>query len=232
MIRRHLTRLSLAILALSGLASSSASPPLDEAPFRLPFAAPSGPDTWLVQQPYGNTVFAYRFRRSSYAAGQGLHFGVDFSAPCGTPVLAIGEGTVAEVDSQYHGAGPHNLMIDHPNGYASFYGHLLTRPLLKRGDKVSAGQIVAHSGDPDLTCNARPHLHLEIRDARFHSRAYNPMSLIDANWEALVAFGSSPVRFEQNMALPQRWQSLFDQPQVKFGGPLLNDYLSPWPEDP
>jgi hypothetical protein len=44
-------------------------------PFGLPFASPPGPSTWLLGQPYGNTVTAYRWRRAVYEAGQGLHFG-------------------------------------------------------------------------------------------------------------------------------------------------------------
>lgn len=108
-------------------------------PFGLPFAEPPGPGTWLMVQPYGNTVGAFRQRNTTYRAGQGLHFGIDFAARCGTPVVAIGDGVVRKVDAMVHGAGPHNLMIDHPNGYASFYGHLLERPALSPGQPVRRG---------------------------------------------------------------------------------------------
>ena len=59
-------------------------------PFGLPFADPPGPSTWLLVQAYGNTTTAFRWRLSQYGAGQGLHFGLDFSARCGTTVVAIG----------------------------------------------------------------------------------------------------------------------------------------------
>lgn len=197
--------------------------------FGMPFAAPPGPDTWLVAQPYGNTAFAYRQRRVFYGAGQGLHFGIDLSAPCGTPVVAIGDGAVAGVDQSAHGAGPHNLMIDHPNGTASFYGHLLERPELRPGEEVLRGQPIAVSGDPDLTCTSRPHLHLEIRDAPAHRVAYNPMALIEAPWDRYVLIGGAAVGFEQDLVDPRRWQLLGDQPEVRFGAPLLNDYADAWP---
>src|SRR3972149_760261 len=117
------------LLALTLLLSSQPqSSAQTEKPFGLPFADPPGPSTWLLGQGYGNTTGAYRQRKTTYAAGQGVHFGVDFSAGCGTPVVAIGDGVVSKVDALSHGAAPHNLMIDHPNGYASFYGHLLERP--------------------------------------------------------------------------------------------------------
>src|SRR3974377_2353912 len=80
-------------------------------PFSLPFAGPSGPSTWYLGQGYGNTIGAYFQRDTTYRAGQGLHFGVDFAAPCGTPVLAIGDGTVALIDAPEHGALPHNLLL-------------------------------------------------------------------------------------------------------------------------
>jgi murein DD-endopeptidase MepM/ murein hydrolase activator NlpD len=201
----------------------------DEPPFGLPLEGPPGPSTWLLAQPYGNTEFAYRTRVSFYFAGQGLHFGVDLSAPCGTTVVAIGDGVVSEVDSSYHGAGPHSLTIDHPNGYASFYGHLSQRPSLRPGDPVQRGDPVGLSGDPDETCTSRPHLHLEIRNAPSHTIGYNPVPLIQAEWDRIAAVGAQALGFEQDLADPRRWQGLFDQPDVNFGHPLVNDYADAWP---
>ena len=201
-------------------------------PFGIPFASKPGPETWLLTQAYGNTVFAYRERRSVYGAGQGLHFGIDLAARCGTEVVAIGDGVVVGIDQTAHGAGRHNLMIDHPNGYASFYGHLLQRPPLGLGDEVRRGQAVAQTGDPDLSCTSRPHLHLEIRDAPSHRRAFNPILLIDADWDRIALIGGSAIAFQQDLADPRRWQVLDDQPEVSFGGVLLNDYAHPWPPAP
>ena len=82
-------------------------------PFDLPFADPPGPDTWLLAQPYGNTVGAYFQRFTTYGASGGIHFGVDLAAPCGTVILAIADGVVFAVDDPFD-SPPHNLMIDHP----------------------------------------------------------------------------------------------------------------------
>lgn len=200
-------------------------------PFRLPFASPPGPSTWYLVQPYGNTTGAYYWRATTYRAGQGLHFGIDFSAPCGTPIVAIGAGIVSKVDAAYHGSLPHNLMIDHPQlGYASFYGHLLERPNLKVGQQVERGEVIALSGDPDATCRSRPHLHLEIRDLTY-AHAYNPVLLIDADWDSLALISPYGRGFARDLDNPRRWQFMDDQPQVTFGGPLLNDYANPWPLD-
>lgn len=211
------------------LISAPASAQPASPPFRLPFLEPPGPETWLPIQMYGNTIGAYFQRDTTYRFGQGLHFGVDLAAPCGTPVVAIGDGVVSEVDGP-HGAPPHNLMINHDNGYASFYGHLLERPKVRVGQRVRAGEVVALSGDSFGTCHSAPHLHLEIRDLS-HTIAYNPIPLIDADWDSLLLFGTGGPSFERDLSNPRRWQWIFDQPEVRFGGPLLNDYEQPWPPD-
>lgn len=207
-----------------------ASPPNESLkPFGLPFATAPGPSTWLLGQPYGNTLTAYRWRRSTYGAGQGLHFGIDLSAPCRTEVVAVGDGIVAKVDATNHGAGPHNLMINHADGYASFYGHLIERPRLEIGQAVTQGQVIALTGDPDLTCQSRPHLHLEFRDSQTYTHAFNPVALIEANWEALAVAMPFGRGFARDLNNPRQWQYLDDQPNVDFWQPLLNDYAQAWP---
>ena len=221
----------LLVLILLTLAASPPRQPSSEKTFGLPFADPPGPSTWLLGQTYGNTTGAYRQRDATYRAGQGVHFGIDFSAACGTPIVAIGEGVVSKVDALSHGAAPHNLMIDHANGYASFYGHLLERPRLAVGQPVARGEVVAKVGDPDLTCTSRPHLHLEIRDAEEYRRLYNPVLFIEADWDSLALVGSFGRGFERDLDNPRRWQFLDDQPEVALWGKLLNDYGRAWPPD-
>ncbi|MCB0213455.1 MAG: M23 family metallopeptidase [Anaerolineae bacterium] len=201
----------------------------EEPPFILPFAGPAGPDTWLLGQSYGNTIGAFVQRRIFYQAGQGIHFGLDFSAPCGTEVLAIGDGIVSEVDGR-HGSPPHNLVIDHANGYSSLYGHLLQTPDLVPGELVEQGQVVALSGDSFETCYSAPHLHLEIRDNQ-HWRAYNPVPLIRADWDSLTLAGGFGTGFQRDLTEPRRWQTIQDQPGIVFGGDLLNDYSLTWPPE-
>jgi murein DD-endopeptidase MepM/ murein hydrolase activator NlpD len=198
-------------------------------PFRLPFTAPPGPDTWLVGQVYGNTRTAYLRRDEIYRNGQGLHFGVDFIAPCGTPVVAIGDGVVVQVDRPYS-SPPHNIMILHDNGFASFYGHLLERPSLTVGQAVQAGEVIALSGDFYETCHSAPHLHLEIRSQDF-LMAYNPIDFMAADWDSLLLYGAGGPTFERDLADPRQWQAIDGQPAVHFNGSLLNEYSQPWPPD-
>lgn len=208
-------------------ASANIPPSAASKPFILPFNAPPGPDTWLLGQMYGNTTGAYANRRNFYAAGQGLHFGLDLSAPCGTEIVAIGDGVVIGVDGPW-GSAPHNLLIDHRNGWMSMYGHLLETPKLKAGDRVTQGQVVALSGDPDETCHSRPHLHLEIRDAK-NTKFVNPINLIDADWDTLALVGQFGRGFERDLNNPRQWQTLYNQPDGLRGSAFLNEYAEPWP---
>ncbi len=200
-------------------------------PFILPFAAPPGPGTWLMGQPYGNTTGAYRQRTTTYHAGQGIHFGVDFSARCGMEVVAMANGVVFAADAMHFGSAPHNLMIDHPDlGYATFYGHLFERPNLQSGQAVRQGEVVALSGDPAETCHGRPHIHVEIRDLS-HGRKYNPAVLVEADWDNLALVGPFSRGFQRDLDDPRKWQHLDDQPEIRVGGPLINDFARTWPPD-
>ncbi|PJF35429.1 MAG: hypothetical protein CUN49_10610 [Candidatus Thermofonsia Clade 1 bacterium] len=202
----------------------------DSKPFSLPFAVPPGVNTWLLEQHYGNTQEAFVYGKYWYAAGQGLHFGVDFEAPCGTPVIAIADGVVRALDSSLFGAEPHNLVIQHEDlGYASVYGHLRARSPLTLGQPVQRGDLVGEVGDPDGTCQSRPHLHLEIRSLDYRT-AYNPAALIDADWHRLAQLGRPiGITFARDLNNPQRWQRLFDQPNIQIGGPALNAYSRAYP---
>ncbi len=235
-INRSVIALIIVLLCLIGLfptrsihAAQPIVPPASK-PFSLPFADPPGPNTWYLLQEYGNTLGAYFQRDTTYRAGQGLHFGLDFAAPCGTPVLAIGDGVVAKVDAPEHGALPHNLMIQLDAGYATLYGHLLERSKLSIGQRVTKGQVVGLSGDSFGTCHSAPHLHLEIRSPNYLT-AYNPINLIDADWDALALVGATQRSFERDLSNPRQWQYPDDQPDTKFGTPLLNNYADPWPPD-
>lgn len=184
----------------------------------------------MLGQGYGNTTGAYRQRRSTYGNLQGIHAGLDFSAPCGTPVLAIGDGVVAEVDGP-HGSPPHNVVIDHAGNLSSLYGHLLKRASLKVGQRVTKGQVIGQSGDSQGTCISAPHLHLEIRD-KAHQRFFNPVPFIAADWDSLALAGSFGRGYQYDLTAPRRWQTPDTQPPALRGGPLLNNFRQTWPPAP
>lgn len=199
-------------------------------PMIHPFENGPGPNSWLLGQPYGNTTGAFNFGSQWYSAGQGLHFGLDYPAPCGTPLVAVADGFVAFADNFSFGSRPHNLILRHPDiGLSTLYGHLQNTPLVNEGEPVTQGQLVGYSGDPDGTCDSRPHLHLEVRSLDYRT-ALNPADYIDGNFHSLMIIGSfSSTIFTQDFYNARRWMSVDDQPDVAFGGPRLNAYQAAYP---
>jgi murein DD-endopeptidase MepM/ murein hydrolase activator NlpD len=223
---RHIILLVIPLFLVISVFAVRAQPEVP--PFTLPMTGEPGPSTWFVVQWYGNTVTAAMNKDDLYSRGQGIHFGVDFAAPCGTEVGAIGDGVVYAVDGPY-GSAPHNVVILHVNGYVSVYGHLRVRSELREGERVERGQRVGEVGDPaGPECTRAPHLHLEIRTTGM-IEAVNPIPLIDADWRQLTAGTNAPgTGFAVDFDNPGRWQRIEDQPPIRFQSPILNDYDREW----
>jgi len=95
-----------------------------------------------------------------------MHTGIDFVANTGTPVYATGKGKVVFVGR--NGGYGLEIRIDHGFGYRTLYAHL-SKVLVKRGQKVERGDLIAKSGNSGLTTG--PHLHYEISH---NGRKLNP----------------------------------------------------------
>lgn len=88
------------------------------------------------------------------------HHGVDYSAPAGTPVVAIGDGVV--VKTGYEGAAGHMVRIKHNSVYSTAYLHLSRYGEgIKTGAYVTQGQVIGYVGSTGLSTG--PHL-----DFRFY----------------------------------------------------------------
>ncbi len=87
-----------------------------------------------------------------------FHAGVDVSCPRGSEVLAARDGKV--VFTGFEGGYGKLVVVQHEHGYRSYYGHL-SRPLVKPGDMVKRGSVIARSGNTGRTTG--PHLHFEVR---------------------------------------------------------------------
>lgn len=96
---------------------------------------------------------------------QGIHGhnAVDIGTPVGTPILAAADGTVAVArDSGYNGGYGDMIIINHPNGTQTVYGHL-SKVSVKTGQRVVKGEQIGSSGNTGRSTG--PHLHFEIRGA-------------------------------------------------------------------
>ena len=107
---------------------------------------------------------------SNYGAkGDGLHNdGINIIAQKGDPVRAAGSGKVAYAGNELRGFG-NLLLIKHPGGWVTAYAHN-SRLLVKRGDRVKVGDVIAKVGSSGNV--VLPQLHFEIRRGK---RAINPL---------------------------------------------------------
>ena len=87
------------------------------------------------------------------------HGGIDIAVKTGTLVGAAADGivTVASTDVGHYGTA---VFIDHQNGYITHYGHL-SKILVRVGQRVKAGQIIAKSGSTGRSTG--PHLHFTVK---------------------------------------------------------------------
>ncbi|WP_027527363.1 LysM peptidoglycan-binding domain-containing M23 family metallopeptidase [Bradyrhizobium sp. Ec3.3] len=85
--------------------------------------------------------------------------GINLAVPEGTPVKAAEDGVVAYSGNELKGYG-NLVLVRHSNGYVTAYAHA-SELLVKRGDTIRRGQVIAKSGQSGEV--ASPQLHFEIR---------------------------------------------------------------------
>jgi murein DD-endopeptidase MepM/ murein hydrolase activator NlpD len=93
--------------------------------------------------------------------GRRRHQGIDLLAPAGTPLVAVASGHITRLSNADRGRGGISLWLRDAHGTAYYYAHN-QHNLVRVGQRVHAGQVVARVG---ATGNARggpPHLHFQI----------------------------------------------------------------------
>lgn len=116
---------------------------------------------------------SFGWRIDPFNGHQAFHEGLDFAVPSGTPIRAAGAGTV--VYAGFHPQYGNMAEIDHGNNLTSRYAHS-SKLLVKVGDHVQAGQIIADVGSTGRSTG--PHLHFEIR---YKGVAQNPLRFLAQN---------------------------------------------------
>ncbi len=87
------------------------------------------------------------------------HNGVDYGAPTGTPVMAVGHGTIESIGA--NGGSGNMIKIRHNGTYSTAYLHLKGFASgLRRGSSVEQGQIIGYVGSTGLATG--PHLHFSF----------------------------------------------------------------------
>jgi murein DD-endopeptidase MepM/ murein hydrolase activator NlpD len=91
------------------------------------------------------------------------HLGVDYRAPVGTPVQAIGSGRV--LFAGYRGGNGNMVHLRHANGYETQYLHL-SRIVVRSGQRVETGDRIGSVGQTGLATG--PHLHFNVLQNGVH----------------------------------------------------------------
>ena len=97
-------------------------------------------------------------RKAPVPGASTFHKGIDMAADTGTPIYASADGTVRYAGSE-PGFGLY-IKLSHDGGVQTLYGHC-SQLLVKKGEKVKAGQIIALVGNTGRSSGS--HLHFEIR---------------------------------------------------------------------
>ena len=120
---------------------------------------------------YGKATSGFGTRRNPFNDRRmEFHKGIDMGCHSGTKVHSARSGEV--VFSGYQEGYGNLVIVEHEFGYRSYYGHLSKR-LVKNGQRVKPGEIIAMSGNTGRSTG--PHLHFEIRK---NGRAMNPMTFL------------------------------------------------------
>ena len=119
-----------------------------------------------------------------------MHWGIDFSAPRGTPVYATGDGVVKKARVSYLKTGYGNQVeINHGYGYVTKYAHM-QEFVVKQGQNIKRGQLIGYAGSSGGS--TAPHVHYEIIK---NGKKVNPIQYIiqdvtDEEYQILLQLAS------------------------------------------
>jgi murein DD-endopeptidase MepM/ murein hydrolase activator NlpD len=106
----------------------------------------------------GALTSGFGHRRSPFSFRTSFHYGVDISLKAGSHIMATGAGKVVKVEHDR----TYGIMVDvqHAPNLVTRYAHL-SKALVKEGQKVQRGMVIALSGNTGRSTG--PHLHYEVR---------------------------------------------------------------------
>jgi murein DD-endopeptidase MepM/ murein hydrolase activator NlpD len=119
---------------------------------------------------HGRFSSEFGYRVHPISGHRKMHKGIDIAAPTGTPIYAAASGTIAFSGTK-RGFG-NTVEVNHGFGYLSRYAHA-SRLLVKEGETVKRGQLIALVGSTGASTGA--HLHFEVEVDSVH---VDPIALL------------------------------------------------------
>ena len=110
--------------------------------------------------PFGRISSGYSMAREHPILGYTrAHRGIDYAAPMGTEIYAVGDGTITM--RRWNGGYGNYVRIRHANGYETGYGHLSAFASgQSEGSYVRQGEVIGYVGSTGLSTG--PHVHFEM----------------------------------------------------------------------
>lgn len=121
-----------------------------------------------LEKGQSNIISGYGMRYHPILKVRRMHWGIDISAPSGTPIYATADGTI-KFNGRKGGYGK-TCVIDHGYDYQTLYGHMKTITV-RRGQKVKRGEIIGYVGSTGLS--QAPHVHYEVI---YNNKKVNPVN--------------------------------------------------------
>ncbi len=164
--------------------------------------------------PNGNPLKIYKkitdkfgYRIHPITKKRQFHAGIDLSAASGTAIYAPADGVVEYAKGK--GTYGKYLLLDHPFGFKTAYGHL-SRFAVKKGDYISKGDIIGYVGNTGRSTG--PHLHFEIR---YLNKWLNPQKFL--NWSSSTYINIMATQSAVN------WVALMNQIKSRLQIQALNN---------
>ncbi len=121
---------------------------------------------FVMTQPFG-VFFFYKKRKLK-------HQGTDWGMPVGTPLLSSFNSVVSRVEKfRLEGYGPSVYLRSLDGKWEALYAHL-DGIFVKLGQKIAAGEMIAHSGNKGFSTG--PHLHYGLK---LYNEYVDPLKYID-----------------------------------------------------
>lgn len=131
-------------------------------------------NTPSIYPTYGRISDGFGWRIHPITKKRSFHYGLDFGNKIGTSIYATADGVVKEIGSK-NNIGKY-LVLSHKFGYQTVYAHL-HKTLVKKGDPVRRGEIIALMGNTGRSTGA--HLHYEVLRYNKHRNPYHYLNKLE-----------------------------------------------------
>jgi murein DD-endopeptidase MepM/ murein hydrolase activator NlpD len=165
--------------------------------------------TFVLNDTANGVKFTFPVKKDTYVSspfgprmmyGSRFHFGTDLKLYTGDTVIAALEGIVRI--SRYEPGYGNFVVISHPSGIETLYGHLSKR-LVEPGTRVKSGELIGLGGNTGRSTGS--HLHFEFR---FLGEQFDP--------EKILSFTSNQVVFGKFDIQAEMFQHLAELREAKY----------------